>query len=106
MWLVATQIPRSVREFLDDKGIEYSEIHVSEFRRVADRRGFTIKSEAENDEFVSPRSLQLTEGRRRAPGTHTVSDAVVPTGPVVTSCSGQCPSEDSLLESTDSARTI
>src|ERR1017187_4809910 len=34
MWLVAPQIPRSVREFLDDKGIEYDEIHVPEFRIV------------------------------------------------------------------------
>src|SRR2546425_493499 len=50
MWLVAPQIPNSVREFLDDKGIEYSEIHLSEFRRVAERRGCVIKSEAEPQE--------------------------------------------------------
>src|SRR5579864_9111877 len=45
MWLVAPQIPTSVREFLDDKGIEYTEIHLSEFRQGAERHGFTIKSE-------------------------------------------------------------
>jgi len=47
MWLVAPQISSSVREFLDDKGIEYSEIHVSQFRRVAERHDFVIKSEVE-----------------------------------------------------------
>lgn len=39
MWLVATQIPNSVREFLDRFGIEYSEIHEAQFRRVAERHG-------------------------------------------------------------------
>ncbi len=47
MWLVAPQIPPSVREFLDRIGIEYNEIHFGEFRRVAERRGFSIRSEAE-----------------------------------------------------------
>jgi hypothetical protein len=37
MWLVAPQVPHSIREFLDRAGIEYSEIHVAEFQRVADR---------------------------------------------------------------------
>src|SRR4051794_2908607 len=32
MWLVAPSIPRSVRDFLDHVGIEYTEIHESEFR--------------------------------------------------------------------------
>jgi hypothetical protein len=45
MWLVAPQIPTSVREFLDDKGIEYTEIHFAEFRRVAERHAFLIQSE-------------------------------------------------------------
>ncbi len=35
MWLVATQIPTSVREFLDRIGIEYSEIHENEYRTIA-----------------------------------------------------------------------
>ena len=46
MWLIAPQIPPSVREFLEDKGIEYSEIHQSEFKRVAERHEFVINSEA------------------------------------------------------------
>jgi hypothetical protein len=45
MWLVARHIPNSVREFLDQIGIEYSEIHVAEFRRVAERHGVVPPSE-------------------------------------------------------------
>ncbi|MGB2623534.1 MAG: endonuclease NucS domain-containing protein [Candidatus Acidiferrum sp.] len=48
MWLVAPQIPRSVREFLDDKGIEYTEIHFTDFRRTAERHGFVVESEVES----------------------------------------------------------
>lgn len=39
MWLVAPLIPTSVRELLDRIGIEYTEIHENQFRRIADRRG-------------------------------------------------------------------
>jgi hypothetical protein len=46
MWLVAPQVSHSVREFLDRIGIEYSEIHLVEFRRVAERHGVLIRSEA------------------------------------------------------------
>jgi len=35
MWLVATDIPNSIREFLDRIGIEYTEIHESEYRQIA-----------------------------------------------------------------------
>lgn len=45
MWLVAPQIPSSVREFLDRIGIEYSEIHEAEYRNVAKKRGVEITSE-------------------------------------------------------------
>src|SRR5216683_467067 len=41
MWLVAPQIPNSVREFLDRIGIEYSEIHEAQFRKTAERHGRT-----------------------------------------------------------------
>ncbi len=51
MWLVAPQIPHSVREFLDDKGIQYTEINVAEFRRVAERHEFAIRSEAALGKF-------------------------------------------------------
>jgi len=58
MWLVAPQIPSSVREFLDDKGIQYVEIHVGAFRHVAARHDFTIESEREPE--PSPASFLST----------------------------------------------
>jgi Endonuclease NucS len=45
MWLVAPSIPRPVREFLDQVGIQYSEIHEAEFRKVAAGHGYTFASE-------------------------------------------------------------
>ena len=45
MWLVAPHIPNSVREYLDDKAIEYTEIHEAQFKRVAEQRGVTLLEE-------------------------------------------------------------
>lgn len=45
MWLVAPAIPFSVRDFLDRIGIEYTEIHEAEFRRVAERHDYSFASE-------------------------------------------------------------
>jgi hypothetical protein len=45
MWLVAPQIPNSVREFLDRIGIEHSEIHEAQFRRVAERHDVKLDAE-------------------------------------------------------------
>jgi hypothetical protein len=45
MWLVAPSIPRPVRDFLDQIGIEYTEIHEAEYRKVAARHGYTFTSE-------------------------------------------------------------
>jgi hypothetical protein len=42
MWLVSPSIPRSVRDFLDQIGIEYTEIHEAEFRKVAACRGYSF----------------------------------------------------------------
>jgi len=42
MWLVAPNIPYAVREFLDRIGIEYSEIHEAQFRRVAANHGIAF----------------------------------------------------------------
>lgn len=44
MWLVSPLIPRSVREFLDHIGIEYSEIHPAEFKMVAERHGVVFET--------------------------------------------------------------
>lgn len=54
MWLVAPQLSHSVREFLDRIGIEYSEIHESEFRSVAERHGLSLHSE-------EPSSIEITK---------------------------------------------
>jgi hypothetical protein len=60
MWLVAPQIPNSVREFLDRIGIEYSEIHEAHFRRVAERHD--VKLDAE--ETSVPDTAQARHPRR------------------------------------------
>lgn len=46
MWLVATLIPKPVREFLDSIGIEYTEIHETEYRIAASRHNITFESES------------------------------------------------------------
>ena len=67
MWLVAPQIPTSVREFLDDKGIEYSEFHFGQFRRVAERHSFIIKSEAESSSQSGPSKVPENKNQSRQP---------------------------------------
>jgi Endonuclease NucS C-terminal domain len=62
MWLIAPQIPNSVREFLDRIGIEYSEIHEAQFRRVAERHG--IASDYSGAERQQARAETPTEGAR------------------------------------------
>ncbi len=42
MWLVAPHIPKSVSEFLGRIGIQYSEIHFVEVRRVAQRHDISL----------------------------------------------------------------
>ncbi|NOX62249.1 MAG: DUF91 domain-containing protein [Chloroflexi bacterium] len=64
MWLVAPQISLSVRDFLDQVGIEYSEIHESEFRRIAERHGYVI-GEAKTlpeQESISSEALHTQTG--------------------------------------------
>jgi hypothetical protein len=90
MWLVAPQIPTSVRDFLDDKGIEYTEIHIPEFRRVAERHAFVIQSEAAATEqpamaaasFGRGGSLSRPELRSQRNMASTTPN--VPAGSVVT----------------------
>jgi hypothetical protein len=90
MWLVAPQIPASVREFLDDKGIEYSEIHIPEFRRVAERHSFVIQSESVATEHVAVVSASVGRGgslshpELRTQRKSVSADSAVPTGVVVT----------------------
>ncbi len=53
MWLVATGIPQSVREFLDRIGIEYTEIHESEYKVIALRHGEITDEVSEPIDFNS-----------------------------------------------------
>ncbi|HMS34394.1 MAG TPA: endonuclease NucS, partial [Ignavibacteria bacterium] len=58
MWLVATAVPQSVREFLDRIGIEYTEIHESEYRIIALRHG-EITEEVNSPAPVMPNTVSL-----------------------------------------------
>jgi len=62
MWLVATDIPPSVREFLDRIGIEYTEIHESEYQQVAIRH---------NEIVFDPKESQLTDSPSASPSRPT-----------------------------------
>jgi len=82
MWLVAPQISSSVREFLERIGIEYSEIHQAEFRRVAARYGLAIRSEATVEIALVPDPATRSGLSPRA--FSGAAAANVATGPVAT----------------------
>jgi hypothetical protein len=95
MWLVAPQIPTSVREFLDDKGIEYTEIHIPEFRQIAERHAFVIDSEAATEPTEVVAASVGRGGSHSRPELRSQRDMAsitpnVPTGSVVTSPSSLC----------------
>ena len=71
MWLVAPQIPNSVREFLDRIGIEYSEIHEAQLRRVAERHGVTIEPPRE---AIDLRRARHAERAYEQPGVDANAD--------------------------------
>lgn len=68
MWLIAPQIPSSVRQFLDRIGIEYSEIHETEYRNIARKRGVKITSEihrtTSNNDFKMPEQKTFHQSKR------------------------------------------
>jgi hypothetical protein len=69
MWLVAPSIPRSVRDFLDQIGIEYTEIHEAEFRKVAVRHGYLFAREeliAPTDSLTSSTKTNQKASRTRS----------------------------------------
>ena len=87
MWLVAPQIPNSVREFLDRIGIEYSEIHIPEFRQVAERHGVQLESDQEAAQGLNwgATTAALHVDRATAePRAESRRSCLVETGPVVT----------------------
>ena len=86
MWLIAPHIPISVRQFLDDKGIQYDEIHISQFKLVAQKEGYVIASEAEREATVLPSASDTPKARieRKNIARSRVSPvALVPIGPEV-----------------------
>jgi hypothetical protein len=92
MWVVATQLPTSVKDFLEDKGIEYAEIHLSEFRRIAEKHKYSIQSEAEPDGLVVPPLATKVGSRHSASrdhreNTHAERSLKLEIGPKVTSYS-------------------
>jgi hypothetical protein len=84
MWLVAPQIPNTVREFLARIGIEYSEIHEPTLRRVAARHGAQICSEIAPDPAEVPSSGVASTRSSVGRSSATAPSAQVQTGPVVT----------------------
>ena len=89
MWLVAPQIPNSVREFLDRIGIEYTEIHIPEFRRVAERHGVALEFDGEGaagPHLAGPTATMVVDATaaRRTQRKSEPGRAQVETGPVVT----------------------
>jgi len=91
MWLVAPQIPPSVREFLDRIGIEFSEIHVAEYVRVAERHDVKLSSEPESKPVSShalPRAARIGAVSGLGTGKRRSSAPQVETGPIVRQPSG------------------
>lgn len=80
MWLVSVHVPRSVREFLDNLGIEHTEIHIAEFRGIAERHDFPIKDEEEPENpqrmtTVPKRKPLRTSVRKRSSPLQGLSEA-------------------------------
>jgi hypothetical protein len=89
MWLVAPHIPNSVAEVLDRIGIEYTVIHVAEYRRVAERHGVAL--ELDGDGIAGPHlpgpTAAIAADATAEHRTQRSSESVrtqVETGPVVT----------------------
>lgn len=73
MWLVAPRIPKSVRDFLDDVGMEYSEIHTTHFENVATEHKFSLSS---SETEPRPTLALPTADARNDSVASTASDAV------------------------------
>lgn len=88
LWLVAPLIPKPLTDLLDRFGIEYKEIHVAEYRHVAERRGFAIRSEMsgpdKNVEKVdkSRTSIRPTSASSTERALNITSGATVNTPPI------------------------
>ncbi len=67
MWLIAPLIPNSVRDFLDRIGIEHSEIHIAEYRRIAKKYDHKLQSDSQQNIDLNrdktPKQPQMLIGR-------------------------------------------
>lgn len=78
MWLVAPHIPPSVREFLDRIGIEYTEIHEAQFRRVAERYSHFLIETADAGETHPERSASAdVRSAPRQVGSFALGAAII-----------------------------
>lgn len=76
MWLVAPLISMHVREFLDEKGVQYSEIHRAEFLRVAERHNLLLNNDREvsGTTEIPDRAVSLEPEKRQQGSAHPPLD--------------------------------
>ncbi len=92
MWLVADHIPKSVCDFLDRIGVQYSEIHFVEFRRVAQWHGIQLSSESGASTIAPDPALsapvaphpRVSTAMDRGSSARRFTSTIVETGPRVT----------------------
>lgn len=52
MWIVAPIIPKGLQEFFAHLGVEYTEIHEAEFKRVAISTGYVLRDSKEQNSYT------------------------------------------------------
>jgi hypothetical protein len=73
MCLVAPRIPPTIRELLEDFGIDHAEIHQAQFREVADRHGISPSPELRADSMAGGQAISARQDPwQRDTGTTTV----------------------------------
>lgn len=72
MWLVAPLVPKPIADFLDRFGVEYTEIHETEFRQVASRHNYRFASEAPapKDHVAAPAQSKNVDSTNREAAFH------------------------------------
>lgn len=75
MWIVSPSVPPGLRQFLAHLGIEYTEIHESEFVRAANQFGYSLRASIEEESGVAAPSVPCPAPLARA-GNRSRSDAL------------------------------
>lgn len=72
MWLVAPVVPKPIADFLDRFGVEYTEIHETEFRQVASRHNYLFASEAPapKNHVAAPAQSKNVDSKNREAAFH------------------------------------